>query len=90
VVREKGAPKLENFFSQAEGNNQQVELVQDISSDEENALPSENIVLSLEKDLKENFTTMSANEYVWKRAIFEYSVRLIKGEGKYGSSEDSI
>ena len=66
----KGAPKLENFFSQAEGNNQQVELVQDISSDEENALPSENIVLSLEKDLKENFTTMSANEYVWKRAIF--------------------
>jgi hypothetical protein len=86
----KGVPKLENFFSQAEGNNQQVELEQDISSDEENALPSENIVLSLEKDLKENFTTMSANEYVWKRAIFEYSVRLIKGEKKMKASTEVV
>ena len=36
----KGVPKLD-FFSQAEGNNQQVELVQDILLDE-NALPLEN------------------------------------------------
>ena len=52
----KGSPKLERFFNQAAAeNNQQIESLQDVSSDEEFALPSENDVISLEKDLKENF-----------------------------------
>ena len=49
---------------------------------EEFALPSENDVLILEKDLKENFNRMPAQEYVKKRVIFEYLVRLLKGEKK--------
>ena len=33
---------------------------------------------------------MSANEYIWKRAIFEYSVRLIKGEKKMKASMEVV
>ena len=78
----KGSPKLERFFNQAAAeNNQQIESVH-VSSDEEFALPSENDVVSLEKDLEENFNRMSAQEYVKKRVIFEYLVRLLKGEKK--------
>ena len=86
----KGTPKLERFFNQAEGNNQQVESEQDISSDEELASPSENTVLSLETDLKENFNRMSAKEYVKKRAIFDYSVHLLKGEKKVKASMEVV
>ena len=87
MMAAKGTPKLESFFNQkAEGNVQQVESAQDISSDEELTLPSENTVLSLETDLKENFDRMSAKEYVKKRAIFDYSVHLLKGEKKVKAS----
>ena len=87
----KGSPKLERFFNQAAAeNNQQIESVQDVLSDEEFALPSENDVVSLEKDLEENFNRMSAQEYVKKRVIFEYLVRLLKGEKKMKASMEAV
>ena len=87
----KGSPKLERFFNQAAAeNNQQIESVQDVLSDEEFALPSENDVLILEKDLKENFNRMPAQEYVKKRVIFEYLVRLLKGEKKMKASMEAV
>ena len=53
-------------------------------------MPSENDVISLEKDLKENFNRMSAQEYVKKRVIFEYLVRLLKGEKKMKASMEAV
>ena len=51
---------------------------------------SEDMVLSLEKDLKENFNGMLAKEYVTKRAIFEYLKHLLKGEKKMKASMDAV
>ena len=63
---------------------------QDILSDEEEVSvfiwSSEDMVLNLERDLKENFNRMLAKEYIKKRAIFEYLIRLLKGEKKMKAS----
>ncbi|CAG8523148.1 14778_t:CDS:2, partial [Acaulospora colombiana] len=56
--------------------------VQDVSSDEEFALLSENNVISLKKDLEENFNRMSAQEYVKKRAKSGELPLCKKGNGK--------
>ena len=81
----KGTRKLERFFSQQDGSMQE-----SISSDEDEVFiliwSSEDIVLNLERDLKENFNRMLAKEYVKKRAIFEYLVYLLKGEKKMKAS----
>ncbi len=88
----KGTQKLESFFNLQDESMQ--EGSQDISSDEEEASmfvqPSEDIVLSLEKDLKENFNEMLAKEYVTKRAIFEYLKHLLKEEKKIKASMDTV
>src|SRR6266498_971142 len=51
---------------------------------------SEDIILSLEKNLKENFNGMLAKEYVIKRVIFEYLKHLLKGEKKMKASMDAV
>ena len=88
----KGTQKLESFFNLQDESMQ--EGSQDISSDEEEASmfvqPSEDMVLSLEKDLKENFNGMLAKEYVTKRAIFEYLKHLLKEEKKIKASMDTV
>lgn len=87
----KGTPKLESFFNQQDGSMQ--EGYQNILLDEETSAltwPSENMVLSLERDLKENFNGMLAKDYVKKRAIFEYFVHLLEGEKKMKASMDVV
>ena len=88
----KGTRKLESFFNLLD------ELIQegsqDILSDKEEASIfvqlSKDMVLSLEKDLKENFNGMLAKEYVTKRAIFEYLKHLLKGEKKMKANMDAV
>ena len=54
--------------------------MQGISLDEENTLPLENMVLSLEKDLKENFTTMPTTLILKSNFTLKFEVagQLIK------------
>ncbi len=65
-------------------------MQESISSDEDEIpiliWPSEDIVLNLKGDLKENFNRMLAKEYVKKKVIFEYLVCLLKGEKKMKAS----
>ena len=67
---------------------------QDILSDEEEVSVfvwlSKDMVSNLERDLKENFNRMLVKEYIKKRVIFEYFIRLLKGEKKMKASIDVV
>ena len=84
----KGTQKLERSFSRQDGSMQE-----NLLDEEETPVlvwPSEDMVLNLERDLKENFNGMLAKEYIKKRAIFEYLVCLLKGEKKMKASMDVV